>query len=477
MENILSVNQMKNADRYTIESLGISDGELIKRVGGAVADEIAKRFSNGNVLVCIGKGNNGEDGKVVAEKLSEFGFTVTRFFAEDGDFTVFNKDYDIVVDALFGTGLNREVTGVYKSAIEKINGLNAFIVSVDIPSGLNGDNGTVMGACVKADLTCAVEYVKTGHLLGDGLDFCGEIKVLCVGIESEKTDFSLRLEDPDVKKYFMPRKRNVNKGSFSKAAIVGGSREYSGSVLLSLNALSALKCGLGYANLTVPESLYPQYLGIAPECTMGFLKDENGRVIYDDEGLYKLLKYDAVSFGMGMGVSEEIYKSLKYLLKNFTGELIIDADGLNSLSKYGVEILLNKKCGVILTPHVKEFSRLSGLTVGDILSRPIECAKDFAVKYGVTVLLKSATSVITDGNAVYINTAGTNALAKGGSGDTLSGLIAGLITREGKRAEKVAAANYLFGTAARIATEEENEYTVSATDVIKYLPKAINSLV
>ena len=472
---VLSVAEMRKADAFTI-SQGKSEEELIYSVGKAVADEINARFSKCEVLCCLGKGNNGKDGKVCAENLSSYGFTVYCFNAEKPDYSLFDREYGLIVDALFGTGLNREVSGDLKTAIDRINDLSCHKISVDIPSGLNGDNGLIMGACVKADETFAVQFVKRGLLLSDGKDCCGKIKVLDVGIMLPEGNYIETIEGERAKSFFLPRKNNVNKGNFGKVSVVGGSREFSGSVLLSLNSLIALKSGAGYANLTVPKSLYSAYLGLVPECTFGFLGDKGGHVVFDEEGLKGLLKYDAICIGMGMGTSEDIYDSIVFLLKNYTGNLLIDADGLNSLAKYGVDALKNKKCTVVLTPHVKEFSRLSGKTVDEILKDPVFVAKEFASSFGVTLLLKSVTSVITDGEKTFFNVTGTNALSKGGSGDALSGFIAGMLLKNGETVEKVAVANYVFGKAAEIATYRENEYTVTASDVIESLPFAINSL-
>ena len=174
MERILSVAEMRAADEYTINTTGVSEEILIERAGGAVADEIIKRFKGGRVLVCTGKGNNGKDGKVIAALLSkQHGFSVSTFSAEVGFFKIFEKKFDIIVDCLFGTGLNREITGRYKTAVQKINESGAFIVSCDIPSGINGDSGKIMGVAVKANLTIAIQEYKTGHFLNEGIDYSG----------------------------------------------------------------------------------------------------------------------------------------------------------------------------------------------------------------------------------------------------------------------------------------------------------------
>ena len=185
---------------------------------------------------------------------------------------------------------------------------------------------------------------------------------------------------------------------------------------------------------------------------------------------------DSIAFGMGVGVSEEIYKIIEFLLKNYTGKLIIDADGLNTLAKFGKEILKNAKCQVVLTPHVGEFSRLTGLSKEYITDNFITVSENFAKEYGVTLLLKSATSVITDGERVFLNTTGCSGLSKGGSGDVLCGIISGLIAGSNDFTESVAAAAFLFGFTGEIAQKESSEFTLTASEVIDKLPAAIKKL-
>ena len=189
-----------------------------------------------------------------------------------------------------------------------------------------------------------------------------------------------------------------------------------------------------------------------------------------------ILSYDSIAIGMGIGVSESVYDILKYLLLNYTGKLLIDADGINTLSKYGVEVLTQKKCKVILTPHVGEFSRLIKAEKSFIMSDIINLTCSFANRFGVVLLVKSAVSVITDGNQVIINTTGASGMAKGGSGDVLSGLTAGLLARCDDCLSATAVACYIFGRAGELAQAEQNEYTVTPSDTIAYLPTAINRL-
>ena len=477
MERILSAQEMRLADEFTINNLGVSEDVLVERAGRAVAEEIINRFHGGRVLVCVGKGNNGADGKVIAQILSKtHGFSVATLNVSNGIFKLFDKKYDIIVDCIFGTGLSRIVDGKYKLAIEKINQSGCYVVACDIASGLSGNNGQILGVAVKANLTVAIQELKLGHFLNYGPDYSGEVIAKDIGISIWGEDYVKRFNGKSVKQFFPKRAKNTNKGCYGKACIIGGSKKFSGSILLSANALCALKMGVGYVNMVVPKSMFSDYLGKVPECILTPMGDNDGFFVCDKETLSSLLKYDCIAFGMGVGVNAETYKIVSYLLENYTGNLVIDADGLNAIAKFGVQVLENKKCKVILTPHIREFSRLTTLSVEEILADPISVAKEFAKKYNVVLLLKNSTSVITDGQEVFINTTGTPAMAKAGSGDVLSGLIAGILSRTDEVLYGVVAGAYLFGKAGEISTKEQNEYTVVASDIVNALPKAINSL-
>ena len=476
MERILSVEQIRFADHYNINVLGVCEKDLIQRAGKSVADEIKRRFRGGRVLVCIGKGNNGEDGKIIAQELSKtHGFSVNTLTVSNGIFKIFDKKFDIIVDCIFGTGLNREVEGKYKTAIEKINNSGAFIISCDIPSGLNGDSGKVQGVAVKANLTIAIQELKLGYFLGDGKDYCGEVVAKDIGISVWEENCVKRFSSPSLKDFFPKKPANSNKGWFGKVAIIGGCIDYTGSIILSSNALVALKMGIGYANMVVPKSLFTSYVGKVPECLLTPINDVDGYADFDEKTLSGLLDYNCIAIGVGAGISQGVYKNICYLLRNYNGTLVIDADGLNCLAKFGVDVLVDKKCKVILTPHVGEFSRLTNLAKNEILDNCIDLAKDFAKKYGVILLLKNAVSVITNGNEVYLNTTGTPAMAKAGSGDVLTGIISGISARNQDVFMSTVASAYLFGKAGEIATKEQNEYTVTASDIISVLYKAMPS--
>jgi NAD(P)H-hydrate epimerase len=462
----------------------------MERAGRAMAEHIisvAKEKNFCKILVVCGGGNNGGDGFVIARVLSESGYharvlCLAEKFSADctamkEKFTgeILNKipaeKFDVIVDCIFGTGLSREVGGKELDLIRYINTGEGYVFSADIPSGLNGDNGLVMGECVQADETITVQAAKNGLFLNDGADKSGKITVVDIGITlPSPKEYALISEEADIARIFPRRKRNSHKGTYGKVSILAGSVAYSGAPLLS--AYAALRTGAGYTELCVPEKLFSAFMGRYPEAILTCMKGENS-LEYDEEKLFKLLKSDCIALGMGCGISSELYKIIGYLLEHYTGILLLDADGLNTISKYGVGVLKGKKCDVLITPHIKEFSRLSGLSVGEITKDPIEKAKAFAEEYAVTVLLKSSVSVVTDGKSVYLNTRGCAALAKGGSGDVLSGIISSLCAQGNSAINGAMAGSYLLGSAAELCAKEKGEYSVLARDVIEKIPNVI----
>ncbi len=287
-------------------------------------------------------------------------------------------------------------------------------------------------------------------------------------------DVSSALTDRRLAKELLPeRKRNSHKGNYGRAAIVAGSEEYTGAAYLA--AAACLRSGAGYTALFVPKEILPLYALKSPEILLKST-NEGGRYAFNEESMRELLVYDSIAYGMGMGASNEVFKGIAYLLKNYEGKLILDADGLNSLAAFASEdieeLLKNKKCDVILTPHCKEFSRLCKKTVEEILKSGVRTAKDFAKKYKVNVLLKNALSVITDGESVALNATGNSGQAKGGSGDVLAGVIAGLCAGGLGAFEGGVLGAYLVGKAAEIAVADFGEYSLTASELIAYLPKA-----
>lgn len=475
MEKVLSNAQMRIADCFTIEEKGVSSAELMRRAGIALADEaekVANTLKTKEILVVCGTGNNGGDGCVCASELLSRGFSVAVYSLE-GKFSpdcerekrAYKGRYlrhmwgAIVIDCIFGTGLCREVAGEIKSLIEEINSYGSFVISADIPSGLSGDNGKILGVAVKADETVAIAEYKLGHFLNDGIDMCGKLVKKDIGIllpQDILNDCASVFADGDVAAFYPKRRRNSHKGTFGTAQLVAGSKKYIGAAVLSLQA--ALRSGCGIVKLTTAEEVKLALVAKYPQA------------IYTEE---VDLAANAIAVGMGCGVTPELYGKIEKLLTEYKGKLLIDADGLNALSKYGVDILKNKKCEVILIPHVKEFSRLTNLSVEEITGDPVNHAKSFAKEYGVTLVLKSATTVITDGVKTVINTRGSTALSKGGSGDILAGFACGSLARGLNAFDAAVCACYTLGLSAEISSEEKTDFCATAYDIIRNLHAAV----
>lgn len=476
---------MKRADSFTIQEKSIPSLTLMERAGRAIAEEVKGRITDKNQVVAVvcGGGNNGGDGFVVARLLKEEGFSVcavcrAKTFSPEceemknryvGEILSTLPQADFVVDALFGTGLSREVTGENAELIEEINASGAFVISADIPSGLNGDNGLMMGACVRADVTVAIGGLKTGLFLADGRDCCGEILTKDIGIEPLTKDIFL-FEEEDFFALFPKRKSHSHKGTYGRACLVAGSLNYSGAALLAANA--AMRTGAGYTTLCVPHNLFPHFVGKIPEI---LLKDMGGGdcFVFSENNFSCILAYPAVAFGSGVGVGEETYKILNYLLSEYTGTLVLDADALTTLAKYGAERLKEAKCKVVLTPHLKEFSALAKVTIEEAERGGEKKARRFAKENGVVLCLKSNTTIVTDGEKSFLVAEGTPALSKGGSGDALFGILCAMLSRGVPPLEGAAGASFLLSRAGKIAEETLSEYSVSGSDVISAIGKAL----
>ena len=475
MQKFLTNAQMRSADLHTINELGVPSSELMERAGRAIADRAAEAARGGKrVAVVCGAGNNGGDGYVAARLLcgmsieavvvdASFGSEYSKDCAEQrakyrGRYVENLEGADVVIDCIFGTGLSREVSGRHAEIIAAINDSGAYVIAADIPSGINGDNGAVMGAAVMADMTVAIAAYKLGHVLGDGPDHCGVVIRADIGIPCDG-DAALACEDEDISPFFPKRLHNTHKGSYGAACLAAGSRPYPGAAALCL--ASALRSGCGYVKLCTEDCVKDALVAAYPQAI--YLADID-------------FSCQALAIGPGCGDSQKTYEKVRSALNNYGGKLIIDADGINALARYGADILRRAKCGILLTPHVKEFSRLSGLSVAQILSDPVGSAREFAAEYGVTVLLKGAATVITDGKRVVLNLRGSTALAKGGSGDMLTGFICGTAARGVELFDAAVCSNYVLGMAAEQIEAANTAYCATATDIIAELPNAIKNL-
>ncbi len=465
--------------------------DLMEDAGRMMAEVIRKNYEISSALVILGSGGNAGDGLVCARHLISMGFKVDVYIIS----SIKNNDakinlekfkgnivneidytkYQIIIDAILGNNQHDILKEEYINLINDLNKEeNIKVVSLDMPTGINCDNGLKLGAFVHADLVICVEYPKLGLFLNDGLSSYKKIETIKIGL-IEPIEYYNVLEDKDFSNILSKRERNTNKNSFGKGSIVAGSINYPGASLISYNAIISFMMGVGYQRLYVPEELYNLYALRYPELIVEKLKSHNGCVKYNKEELDLLIeKSDAISIGMGMMVSKDLYKILDYLIHNYKKILIIDADALNTISKYGCDIFNNSLAKIILTPHPKEFSRLSGISVSDILNNPIDIAKAFALKYNLVVLLKGTSTIITSKDETFISTFGNHSLAKGGSGDALSGILCGIMASEKVYdVMHISLGSYILGKSSELAIKDESARTLTISKIINYIPKVI----
>lgn len=492
MIEVVSNDNMRKSDQHTVALLNSVD-TLIERAAKSIFDSVSWKSP---VAIVTGKGNNSSDGFLLAVLLKNAGI-LTELFCISNDLCdtsrfYFNKavssgvsvnysldklnkkSFNTVVDCIFGTGFRGEANGIFKEAIEKINRSGAYIVSVDINSGLGGDSG-LGKCCVHSDLTVSLGYFKSGHFLNNAKDVIKN-KINCnIGIELVDKPAYL-IEKTDIKHLFANRPNNSNKGDYGLVTLIGGSLLYSGAAKLANLALSALRCGAGISRLAVPECIVDAVLPYVLEGTVFPLDSCEDKYIFNENTSRKLTdKVTAAAVGMGMGNSPEVKRLLEYLLCEYKGRLIIDADGLNALSAMDTSICKNASCRLILTPHPKEFERLSKEKFEDFKYDLVGAAKKYAKNTGVILLLKGTTTIVTDGDTTYLIDRGCAGMATAGSGDVLSGVLAGICgyVDDKDLLLAVAAGAYVAGLAGEIASKEIPDVCMIASDTVNAIPKAV----
>lgn len=459
---------------------GVRTRELMERAGEALANKVAAamdRLDAKEVLFVLGEGNNAGDGFVAARILSERGrevkalclsekfspeCAIVRMRYKGEVLTRIPKNpFPVVVDCLFGTGLKRPPEGDYARLVSMMNAGDSYVISCDLPSGLS-ENGMAYSPCVFADETLSIGCMKNALLLNEGADRAGKVSVADIGVDYGEGGAEV-WEDGDVKAFFPKKHSSVNKGMFGKACIVTSGARL-GAAMLAASA--SLRSGAGYTVLRVPERLCLTAATALPSCVV---EDFNAL----DDGMFSS---DALAIGMGAGVSKGLYSIVTQLLSGYRGTLILDADALTALAEFGLKPLENKSCEVVLTPHPKEFARLCGLSVKDVLENALSIAQKFAQQYGVTLVFKNNRTLITNGVRTAINNTGSPALAKCGSGDVLAGFLAGTCARGLSAFDASCVACYVFGRAGELAEEEFGQYAPTSTDIVAALPRAIKSV-
>ncbi len=507
---ILTDRQMQQVDRRAIEELKIPGLLLMENAGIRVFHEIAAAASllGKKIVVACGGGNNGGDGFVIARHLAAAGAKVTVLalaprekYRGDAvinlnllDYTSLNFDFilekadlsrvdfylegaSLVVDSLLGTGLNKEVRGLYKEVIDKINLFPGEIIATDIPSGINASTGAVMGVAVKASLTVTFAFPKRGLFLYPGRKYCGKIKVADIFIPSflgEEEGSGVVLLTKEKALAMLPQRQgNNHKGDYGRVLILAGAPGYTGAAFLT--SMTAQRAGAGLVTLGIPaglhsimETLLTEVMTVSlPETPKGGLSAQSPEIMKS-----YLKKSDVLAIGPGLGTEKDIREILLSLLTSYTSPMVIDADGLNAIVPTP-EVLRQPSLPPVLTPHLGEMSRLTGLSITEIKKNPLELAREMSEKWRVVLVLKGAPTIVAlPRGVVYVNTTGNEGMATGGTGDVLTGLIAGLIA-QGAHPEKAAvSAVYLHGLAGDIAAEKLGKRGLVASDVMNMIPEA-----
>jgi len=496
---------MQSLDSHTINEVGVPSLVLMENAAQGVALNILKHFPEANkILVVAGKGNNGGDGIATARILkSRAQKEVVVFLPYDVDelkedprvqYHIAKKfgvkftqelpnieEFDLVVDAIFGTGFKPPIRGKWAEIVKEINKKAKKIVAVDMPSGISSDTGTVIEPVIKADLTITFDSAKYGQVLYPASLYCGKVIIWDISLHHQEgecvRDYIINVKE--LKDYLPKREAYTYKNREGHIFILGGSAGKTGAIILSAKA--CMKAGAGLVTVGVAESLNPVLENaLIEEMTLPLPELENGLLhpniadfIFNDE-IYK--KWNAIVIGPGMGRYKEGQRILEDILNYWEKPLLIDADGINNLAdmgKKGKELLKKRKAPTILTPHVGEMQRLTGLYAKEIIENQIEIARNFAVENNCYLVLKSARTVIaTPEGKTYTNVRGTPAMAKGGSGDVLSGILGALIGKMEKIEKALVLGVSLHAISGEISHKEGDIETVKAGDLINNLSKA-----
>ena len=466
MKLLVNAAQMKAADQYTIQELGIASLELMERAANACVQTMqSKNLDLSSVCVVCGSGNNGGDGFAIARILKNMGCSVDTYLVGNPEHCTpetreqirrlkecggkitedipQDNSYSIVIDAVFGVGLSRKIEGTYRQVIERMNQMQGTKFAVDIPSGLSAS-------------------------------YAGRVTVAEIGISHEPllqdADVIHSFEREEYRRMLPERPEDSNKGSYGRLLVIAGSKGMAGAAYL--NAHAAYMTGAGLVRIYTPKDNREILQTLLPEAIITAYDE------FNKEEVLKLLKWaDGVCIGSGIGRSTTSEKLLRTVIEYVDVPCLIDADGLNLLSdnKDLLDRLADRK--FIFTPHMKEMSRLTGIPVEDLREDRIQILKKFADGYQVTCVLKDSRTLIADkANEICLNLTGNSAMAKAGSGDVLAGVIAGFMVQEKDTKKAARLGTYVHGLAGDLAKFEKGVYSVMARDLIEYISKALMKL-
>jgi len=507
---ILIAQQMSRWDDASIRKHKVSAIKLMSAAAEACFREIQNApgyTKEDRAVVVCGPGNNGGDGFALAEELRKDGLKVVVFFlgradglseaahyffekcqaekrplSKQGDLKFLRrslKQADWVVDAIFGIGLSRPLKGLYASAVREMNAAKGFKLAIDIPSGISADTGKSLGLAFQADCTVTFEAPKWGQLEPSAWDSVGRLKVAAIGLTaSENKKFASRAEWLDaetVRAFLHPRSLGTHKGQAGRVLVLAGSSAMPGAGYLS--SLAALRAGAGLVVWALPEEAFRKIDLRYPEVILKPLASVEGKFHPDavPELAKDLKTFAAMALGPGLGQGRTLAKFLTKLLQGSRLPRVIDADALNGIAQD--KSLLSKLRGAILTPHFKEFSRLCGKPIPKDLASRVAMVSQFAKKHQVYIVLKGYRSIVSDPKGkVWINSSGGPNLATAGSGDVLTGLIAGLLAQGLSERHAILAGVYLHGRAGDCLEDRLGDRGTIASDLLQVIPQVIRGL-
>lgn len=516
---LLTAAESRQVDLLSQQKYGVASYALMTRAGEAVADEIVARWSSTpafgqGVLVVAGKGNNGGDGMVAARRLTQLGVSAKALLlgsagALKGDAARAYADFvnaggavdqieneqslraafaarpGIVVDGIFGTGLNANIQGLPALAVELVDGCEAAVVAVDIASGVNSDTGAIMGAAVRAAVTVTFGFAKFGHVSYPGAGYCGDLKIADIGFPPAAVEdvrpTGRYLETADVRPLIAPRAADSHKGIFGHPLIIAGGMGKSGAALLASRA--ALRTGAGLVTAAIPRCVAPVVAAGQAELMTEPMPDAGGH--FSARGTIERLRElvprkTALVFGPGVDVNSDTNALIQFLVRECASAqcpLVIDADGLNALAEMGCALLRKGNGPFVLTPHPGEMARLLSIGTAAVNADRISAARRLCDLTSAHCLLKGNRTVIASPDGVvYVNSSGNPGMATPGMGDALSGILGALLGQGMKPLDAMALGVYVHGAAADRVARRVGPVGYLAGDVIGELPATLAAL-
>lgn len=497
---IFLVPQIKAADLYTIQHEPVSSVELMERAASACTKWIQQHFTqNKSFIIICGPGNNGGDGLAIARQLHLSGYKIQVYIIErEGKYTedfLVNEDRfkkidgsgikkirlasecvinenDIVIDAIFGTGLSKPIAGVVADIIASVNKSNATVIAIDMPSGLLADEHTEpSSAIIKACYTLSFQFPKLAFFFPENEMYPGDWKILDIGLHEKfianEPANHYQLTDTFIKSLLKPRRKFSHKGTYGHAMLIAGSYGKMGAAVLAAKA--CLRSGVGLLTMHIPQCGNEIMQTTTPEA---IVSTDSKKQWIGDEIITKT--FSAVGIGPGIGTNEQTQKALHAIIIRHERPLVLDADALNILSLHK-DWLGELPANSILTPHPKEFERLAGTTENDFARHALQIA--FSKKYQLFIILKGAhTCITTPSGETYFNTTGNPGMAKGGSGDLLTGMITALLAQGYTSLESCLIGVFVHGYAGDLTRDVLGETGMIAGDQCDHLPQAFKQL-